>query len=66
MERTQTCVLRSRASKTRNVHDEEHLIAELTEVDLAPVDTCHLKVVDRCHGSNLPASCTINRQWAKM
>jgi hypothetical protein len=46
MERTQTCVLRSSASKTRNVDDQEDLIAELIEVDLFAVDTHHVKVVD--------------------
>ena len=47
VERTQTCVLRGEASSARHIDDEEHLVAELVEVDLFAGDARHLEVVDR-------------------
>ena len=47
MERTQTCVLRGKASSARDIDDEEHLAAELVEVDLLAGDARHLEVIDR-------------------
>ena len=47
MQRTQTCVLWRETSITGDVDDEQHLIAELIEVDLLTRDALHLEVVDR-------------------
>ena len=47
VERTQTCVLRSETSSAGDVDDQQHLIAELIEVDLLAGDARHLEFVDR-------------------
>lgn len=51
VERTQTCVLRGKASITCDVDDEQHLIAELVEVDLFAGDARHFEFIDRRHGA---------------
>jgi hypothetical protein len=47
MQRTQTCVLRGEASSAGDVDNDEHLIAELVEVDLFAGDARHVEIVDR-------------------
>ncbi len=49
VERTQTCVLGGEASSAGDIDDEQHVIAELVEVDLFAGDALHPKVMDRCH-----------------
>ncbi len=47
VKRTQTCVLRGKASSACDVDDEQHLVAELVEVDLLAGDARHLEFIDR-------------------
>ncbi len=55
VERTQTCVLRGETSSTRDVDDQEYLVAEPVEADPIAGDAVHLEVVNRRHPATVGA-----------
>jgi hypothetical protein len=54
LKRTQTCVLRRKASSARYVDDQADLVLKLGEGHLVPGDRLHLEICE-CHACTIPA-----------